>query len=284
MVTAVTKASLFVLLFLLSLSSIASEKTLCCPGPFAYFIPPKGWEIVDANTLESHVKMAFIKKEKEKGLLPALNFIERRGVLNLAVEEVDCTLNEYLSDVKAIYEQNRNTQWRKLGKVLTAAGEAQLTEIDTPTAWGAMRLLQLILLKEGHAYTLTAAAPKRDFCNFYRDFQEAFRSFTITYDLFEPIIPLEKKEALSTAYATLLENYRERLLAVKAPFLEQDFQKGRWMPFRKKVQQEYAEMGSFWQTLVLVHAEHTLRELEEKVCQLKEQHIESQVSEGLCAE
>src|SRR5690349_8818430 len=90
--------------------------------PFCYFLPPKGWEIVDPCHARPQIKMAFIKKAKKEGFCPSLN---------LAVEHVEGTLNEYLNDVKAIYDQDRKNHWRKLGKVRTNAGEAQLTEIDT---------------------------------------------------------------------------------------------------------------------------------------------------------
>jgi hypothetical protein len=139
--------------------------------PFCYFIPPKGWAMAEPNLLGPQVKMAFVKIDKKRKFCPSLN---------LAIEKVEGGLNAYLNDVKVIHEQDRKNHWRKLGKVHTLAGEAQLTEIDTSSHMGAVRMLQLILLKEGRAYILTAAALKEDFCDFYQEFQSAFRSLTIS--------------------------------------------------------------------------------------------------------
>lgn len=134
------------------------------------FTPPKDWEAVEENMLSGQVKMAFMKKEAKENFCPSLNL----------VEEPFCgTLNEYLNGVKAIHEQNRNNRWRKLGKVQTTAGEAELTEIDMPTPFGPARLLQLFLLKEKRVYILTAAALKKDISRFYADFQKSFHSFRL---------------------------------------------------------------------------------------------------------
>lgn len=199
---------------------------------FCYFHPPKGWEI--AQSTSPHVKMAFVKKDKKEGFCPSIN---------LAIEEVGTgSLSDYLNAVKAIYEQNRNNRWRKLGKVHTGAGDAQLTEIDTISQLGSVRMLQLIFLKDGRAHILTAAALKNDFCAYYRDFQEAFRSFTITQDLLEPIPQLQRKVDL--------KNSQESLLQASA---EEEFEKKHWAAFESKIREEYEDMGLFWQALVLKH-------------------------------
>jgi len=130
-----------------------------------FFLPPKNWEIADPRSLSPRVKIAFIKNTG-KGLCPSIN---------LAVEQTQVSLSDYLKAVKAIHEQDRNNRWRALGKVRTAAGLAQLTEIDSSSEWGSVRLLQLILLKSGTAYVLTAAALKEEFSDFYKEFQSAFR-------------------------------------------------------------------------------------------------------------
>jgi len=216
--------------------SLDDFETPSIPDPFCYFHPPKGWEITDMRTASSKVKMAFIKKTKKEGFCPSLN---------LAIENVEGTLNEYLNDVKAIYEQDRKNHWRKLGKVRTNAGDAQLTEIDMLSPLGSVRMLQLILIKERQAYIITAAALKNDFCSYYRDFQEAFHSLTVTSDLFEAIPQLERKTVLKQAVNTLIWARSE-----------EEFEKNHWIPFQKKLQEEYEDMGSFWQTLFLkdIHA------------------------------
>jgi hypothetical protein len=102
----------YLLFSLLFFCAAYSEEPACA------FTPPKGWEAVDPSALSGQVKMAYIKKEAKEGFFPSLN---------LVVENVTGNLNDYLNDVKKIHEQNRNNRWRKLGKIHTAAGEAQLT-------------------------------------------------------------------------------------------------------------------------------------------------------------
>jgi len=201
------------------------------PARYCYFHPPKGWDIVDRRHAGPQIQMAFIKKAKKEGFCPSLN---------LAIENVEGTLNEYLNDVKAIYEQDRKNHWRKLGKVRTHAGEAQLTEIDTLSALGSVRMLQLIFLKEGQAYIITAAALKNDFCRYYRDFQDAFHSLTVTADLFEAIPQLERRTALKQEI--------DKLLLART---EEEFEKKHLPAFQKKLEDEFDDMGSFWQALVL---------------------------------
>ena len=158
-------------LFLLFLSSCAFSQEY-----ISSFIPPKGWEAVEQDALSRQVKIAFIKKEVKEGFCPSLNLVE---------EQISGNLNDYLNSVKAIHEQNRTNRWRKLGKVQTASGEADLTEIDTTTPFGPVRLLQLFLLKEQCVYIITAAALKKDIPRFYADFQKSFHSLTLEPKAFE---------------------------------------------------------------------------------------------------
>jgi hypothetical protein len=222
-------------------------------APYCYFHLPKGWGIAEARTSGSQVKMAFVKKTKNEGFCPSLN---------LAVEEVEGTLNEYLNDVKAIHEQDRKNHWRKLGKVHTLAGDAQLTEIDTFSQLGSVRMLQLILLKEGRAYIVTAAALKKDMSNYYRDFQDAFHSLTITDDLFEAIPQLECREAMKGALDKIIQTRVKNTTSETTggqPISEEEFHKNHWIPFHDKIQEECEDMGLFWQTLVLEHASETIK-------------------------
>jgi len=157
--------SVYLLIFSLVLSSCLFSQEY-----ILHVTPPKDWEAVEQTALTGQVKMAFIKKEAKEGFCPSLNLVE---------EQFSGNLNNYLNDVKAIHEQNRNNRWRRLGKVQTAAGEAELTEIDTNTPFGPVRLLQLFLLKEKCVYILTAAALKKDIPRFYADFQKSFYSFRL---------------------------------------------------------------------------------------------------------
>lgn len=220
----------------------------------SFFVPPKGWEIADPRTFSPHVQLAFLKNTG-KGFCPSIN---------LAVEETDVSLSEYLKAVKAIHEQDKGNHWRLLGKVRTPAGLAQLTEIDSTTAFGPVRLLQLILLKEGHAYVVTAAALREEFSNFYKEFQTSFRSLTITSDLFANIPQLDLRENLKQAQAKLYSAAEERLRSQEnIPNLLEDpaFREKHWTVYQKTVLSDFEEMGAYWQILVLRSAYEKLTAL-----------------------
>lgn len=209
-----------------------------------YFIPPEGWEIIDPNAYSNRVKIAFMKRNN-KGFFPSIN---------LAIEETQASLSEYLKAVKAIHEQDRNNQWRALGKVQTAAGLAQLTEIDSTTEVGRIRILQLILIKDGSAYVVTAAALKEEFSAFYKDFQSAFRSLTLSSDLLSNIPQLERRENLKEKQQQLFADAKRSWLASeekKSPVEDPLFQEKQWLPFQQSVIDKFADMGAFWQVLFL---------------------------------
>jgi hypothetical protein len=174
---------------------LAFTSSLVAENSYCFFHPPSGWEITDPSTLSPRVKIRFVKP-KSKGFCPSIN---------LTVESTSVSLSEYLKAVKTIHEQDKGNQWRQLGKVHTTAGVAQLTQIDTSSEWGTIRMLQLILIKEGSAYLLTAAALKEEFSKFYQEIQTSFRSLNLTNDLFQPIAQLEKKELLLEKKQKLLE-------------------------------------------------------------------------------
>ena len=228
---------------------IATEATILSQSkePFCYFIPPRGWQIADQSSLGSQVKMAFVKKSKTDAFCPSMN---------LVIERVEGNLASYISDVKAIHEQDRKNQWRKLGKVKTCAGEGQLTEIDTSCPAGPVRILQLILLKDMHAYIVTAAALKKDFCNYYSQFQQAFRSLTITEDLFESIPQSERRNALKSLQNNLTKLFNTIPNDQKESL--EEFENNQWVAFENKIIQDFEDMGPFWQRLFLIQTRQNL--------------------------
>lgn len=219
-----------------------------------YFTPPQGWEIADPQTLSSRVKIAFLKNIGT-GFCPSMN---------LAVEKTSVSLSEYLKAVKAIHEQDRGNRWRQLGKVRTPAGLAQLTEIDSKTEWGPVRMLQLIFLKEEHAYVLTASALKEDFSDYYQEIQAAFRSLTFSSDLLGNIPQTERREMLRSKQHQLLQVAQETLKASPEPknlFKDPQFQEKHWLPFQQIVVNTFTDMGAFWQILLLRGVQEKLHSL-----------------------
>jgi hypothetical protein len=233
-------------------STAIAQTAETVPSPTqCFFIPPDGWDIADPRTLSPKVKIAFLKNTG-KGFCPSIN---------LAIEETDVSLNDYLKAVKTIHEQDRNNHWRAFGKVRTGAGLAQLTEIDSPTEWGPVRILQLIFVKEGHAYVLTAAALKEEISNYYKEIQSAFRSFTLSNDLFGNIPQLERRETLKQKQAELVATAQENFLSAtksKKLFEDQIFQEKHWIPFQKAILENFGDMGAFWQILILRNTQEKL--------------------------
>lgn len=251
----------------INLSDETPENLLC------FFIPPEGWEIADPKTLAPQVKIAFLKASK-KGLCPSIN---------LAIEETPATLSEYLKAVKTIHEQNRNNQWRTLGKVHTPAGLAQLTEIDSTSEFGPIRILQLILIQEGHAYILTAAALKTEMPDYYKDFQRAFRSLTLTSDLCSSIPQLERRESLKEKQRLLLQEAEQALSLVQAQaegealFADSSFQTKHWLPFQTTILENFADMGPFWQILFLKTTQEKLLSIQLSTIEIDRQNSPSEI-------
>jgi len=150
--------------------SIFAEELQNCPQEYTEmvtFVPPEGWKSVDAKLLSPNVKALVIG---QAGTYPPS--------INLATENYSGTFKEYLKIVRSIGER-KGTNWRDLGAFKTNAGEGRLTQLDTKSEWGDTRMINLILLKDGTVYILTAAALKSDFAAYYQVFFDTLRSLQI---------------------------------------------------------------------------------------------------------
>ena len=99
--------------------------------------------------------------------------------INLGTEQYAGSLREYLKRVKEINKAQGNA-WQDLGIIETSAGIGNLSQVDRKTEWGEVRMMHLILNKEGMIYILNAAALKEEFPRFYTDFFNAFQSLHFT--------------------------------------------------------------------------------------------------------
>jgi len=211
---------------------------------YCFFQSPKGWNISDPKLFSPRVQIGFFSRGK-KEIGPSLN---------LAIEETHLPLSDYLKAVKAIHESDPASRWRQLGKIQTQAGLAQLTELDTKTELGPMRILQMILVKDGKAYILTAGAHKEEFAEYYQDFQKSFRSFQITVDLISSIPQADRRERLKQAQEGLFQKWSALCtdsMSAEALFSDSVFQKEAWLPFQNLVIQQFEDMGVFWQVQIL---------------------------------
>src|ERR1700733_6984346 len=140
------------------------------PGA-AIFTPPSGWKLANPNELPPHVKVMVVGKGNS-ALAPSIS---------LSTEETSKTLNEYLKIVKSI-NASKGSNWKDLGIIRTQAGDASLSQVDTISEWGNIRMMHVILARNGTIYILTAAALKEEFSKFYKTFFESLRSLRINND------------------------------------------------------------------------------------------------------
>lgn len=232
----------------------ASEKEnadLEQPQVFSYITPPKGWEIANPKFLAKSVQIAFLKKSLS-GFCPSIN---------LAVEKSNLSLPEYLNVIRQIHESDKRNRWRQLGKVHTLSGIGQLTEIDTTTEFGPVRMLQLILVKQGYTYVVTAAALKEEIAQHYQEFQSAFRSLQVTSDLISTVPQMERRDSLKERSEQLISTWQNILQQGTATLLDPGFQKDHWTPFQNSIVQDFQDMGSHWQVLFLKNLQEKMAAL-----------------------
>ncbi len=211
------------------------------PRLFSCITPPKGWEIANPQFLAKTVQIAFLKKSI-RGFSPSIN---------LAIEKSNLSLSEYLSVIRQIHESDKRNRWRQLGKVHTLSGIGQLTEIDAVTEFGAVRMLQLILLKQGYAYVVTAAALKEEIAQYYKEFQSAFRSLQVTSDLISAVPLMERRSCLKERKEQLISSWQRALQLGATSLSDPAFQKEHWIPFQAGIVQDFEDMGLHWQVLML---------------------------------
>lgn len=140
---------------------------------YCLFNPPPDWEIADPNIPSRRVSVGFVDQSKS-GFCPSMN---------LTHEKITVSLKEYLS----IVQKNCLTKKQKcriLGTMKTQSGNAELIEVEAPSKFGPIRLLQAILPHRDEVFILTAAALKKDFAKYAKKFETAFCSLSLCEDLF----------------------------------------------------------------------------------------------------
>ena len=145
------------------------EEIANTPGA-VMFVPPKNWKIADGKQLPDHVRFMVVGKGK-------YNFPPS---INLSTEDYGGTLKEYLAIVKEI-NSSQGSEWKNLGIIKTEAGDVSLSQADAMTEWGQVRMMHVILLRDGVIYILTAAALKKEFPNLYPTFFKSLKSLKINH-------------------------------------------------------------------------------------------------------
>lgn len=224
------------------------------------FTPPEGWDMADPRALPKSVKLMVVGKG-QKQYPPSIN---------LSVEKYDGTLKQYLKLIKGINE-SQGAEWKDLGSIKTLAGEASLSQIDTRSEWGDIRMMHVIFPYQGNMYIMTSAAPKEDFSKFYKDFFKAMKSLRINKSVYDMVTDRNEKVKLEryvhevkAAYANLFLAYKKENSQISAQnltnlvFESENFQKNHWQPFKEKVSQEYLGMGVDWLEYLFADLENDL--------------------------
>lgn len=132
------------------------------------FTPPPGWRFADVSNQLNKVRTMVVGTGKR----------EVQPSMNLMVDSYPGTKKEFLKFAKALCE-TKGEHWKDLGTIQTEAGNASLLQVQSKTEWGDLQMLQVVLLKEGKVYILTAAALKEEFPQFYSDFFRSLRTLRI---------------------------------------------------------------------------------------------------------
>jgi hypothetical protein len=227
---------------------------------FILFTPPEGWQMADANVLPSHVRVMIIGKGPSS-FPPSLN---------LSWEPYQGTIKQYLKIVNNMNAAEGYT-WRDLGTIQTQAGTGSLSQVDTKTQWGNVRLMHVIMIKNGHVYILTASALQEEFSLFYKDFFAAMRSLRIVNNAYEMITNPQQRNQVQTA-ANKLQSQWQTLIAQKQTqfpqmslsdiqdnvFNSEEFQTTIWNPFKDMLKQKTTQLGADWHALFLQKLEDQL--------------------------
>ncbi len=132
---------------------------------------PDGWECVtDQSQLPKKVQLIAISPTKTK-FTPSIN---------IASEETDQSLADYVDTAKLYHESDGETHVTKLGQIPTQAGQALLLQIDRKTDFGMVRFLQASVILNHVAYVVTATCLRDEFANYCSPFFDSIKSFEVT--------------------------------------------------------------------------------------------------------
>ncbi len=220
--------------------------TSFCATPFAHFTPPKGWLVSDPNLCEREVKIGFIQSKK-KIFSPAIS---------LTIEKVgDVSLETYLSAVRKNYARHPKHRYRDIGSLMTKSGAARLLLIDKNSQWGALKIMQAILIYRGYALIQTATALKKDFPLVRSHILASFRSFAAFQAVTESLAEPKKQALLASKIANLQQEWeacqKKYQKKGRSLFLNSRFQQNVWQPFVNDLIATFQDQNPCWQVLAI---------------------------------
>ncbi|MBS0625560.1 MAG: hypothetical protein JSS32_05885 [Verrucomicrobia bacterium] len=196
-----------------------------------YFTPPPKWECAQPKNMSPHVQVGFVGK----------GTTEFNPSINLAFEDVDVSLKEYVKAVKQVHLSQGDTKWRDLGKFKMAAGEGRLIELSFPSAWGEVKMLQALYVHEAQACILTAAVLKKDYPEFQQPLLQSLQSLSVAADIISSL-PQEGQRQMLTEFYASINGAEEK---------GEEWKKNQWTRLQKIIGEECKEMGGHWHFLAL---------------------------------
>jgi hypothetical protein len=226
------------------------------PG-LCFFDPPADWELIDPDLLPKSVKI-LVKAPQSNKYPPCVN---------LAVDHTPCGLQAYLKGIKELNEAD-GLWWRDMGMIQTQAGAASLSQVDSESSWGRIRMMHAILEHENRIYILTCAALQEEFQQYYETFFRAMKSMRINPGFFDEVEDKALRADLETRYADMQAALAchckgdcddgEPASASRA-LSDPHFQKEHWTPFLEALEQLADEEQSSWKQHVRQQIERGLR-------------------------
>jgi len=152
------------------------------------------------------MRSTFIKKSKGPRGLSAV----------VATETSDLSLEAYGKAVKKLIQEDPKCEWRKLGFLKSGLDKGLLAEIDHPSPYGPITMLQFITKRNKTFFILTLAANKEEFIEKRSEFMQIVRSFELAKSPLDWLKPKQSTVLLSI-FEELKKSAEKRILAQKAP-------------------------------------------------------------------
>ncbi len=208
-------------------SKVSSEAQLPSE-PICTFIPPTGWEIAKLINPSPFIQVGFVGKGSTVF----------RPSINLAYEEIDVGLKEYVKAVKEIHLSDPNTKCRDLGKFNMRAGEGRLLDITVSASHGEIKQYQAIFVGTNKAYILTIAVLKEDFPRFQKEMIQSLETLNLLSDLYSPLDEKQQEE---------LKEFFSRIESGSTS----ESKKKELERMQKFLSEKYSQIGPHWHYLVL---------------------------------
>jgi hypothetical protein len=216
-------------LFFLSLIFFSLQKIHAIDNEkIAFFVSPKNWEIINPKTYPPFIEISLVKKE----------ISTCRPTLNLATQKTNLSLEEYTNEAKKNHITEPNTVYKILEKINLPDGAANICLINKNTNSIDFEILQMIFVKNYHAYVLTGACRKEEMLENYKIFMNVFTSFRLIDDIFSLITDPKIKDELIYEVNKMTASCNKE-------------NKKNIASFEKYIDKKFAKLGKYFQILLI---------------------------------